>query len=227
MKSLERTGNAARIGAIGPAIIALAFSAALLAACGGTREKPASGLAGSTQAPTALAPQRDASVPVAALTGQVNEPELRKAVERYRLVKHRDASPVDFAGVDLNGDGRSEAIVLFSGKDWCLRTGCSLVVFQEEETGFRPVSHITRVRPPVAIGPENSFGWSDLIVQTGGGAAPVKTVRLGFSGKGYPENALLQPEPVQDTLTRSQQVLPESPAFVAAMNQLSTQSSTE
>jgi putative lipoprotein len=109
--------------------------------------------------------------------------------------------------------------VLFAGPDWCQRTGCSLVVFREEETGYRPVSHVTRVRPPILVGPESSFGWRDLIVRTGGGPAPIRTVRLGFSGNGYPVNALLQPEPVADMIARSQQVLAESQAFTAALNQ--------
>jgi hypothetical protein len=121
--------------------------------------------------------------------------------------------------VDLNGDGKAEAVVLFSGTDWCQKTGCSLVVFQKEAVGYKPVSHITSVAAPVLIGPEASFGWRDLMVNTGGGAAPVRTVRLGFTGKGYPSNALLQPEPVSEMLSRSQQVMGETPAFAARANQ--------
>jgi hypothetical protein len=68
------------------------------------------------------------------------------------------------------------------------------------------------------VGPETSFGWRDLIVRTGGGAAPVRTVRLGFTGKGYPANALLQPEPVSEMLSRSQEVMAETPAFAAAFS---------
>ena len=68
----------------------------------------------------------------------MNEPELRKAVERYNLAKQRTPGPYEVAGVDLNGDGKSEAMVIFSGPDWCQKTGCSLVVFQEEPVGYRP-----------------------------------------------------------------------------------------
>ncbi len=62
------------------------------------------------------------------------------------------------------------------------------------------------------------------MVNTGGGPAPIRTVRLGFSGKGYPVNALLQPEPVQEMLTQSQQILAETPGFTAALNQPGLQS---
>jgi hypothetical protein len=194
-----------------------------LAGCAGS-----SGTEAGHNAPTpvSLTRQRDPAA-AHALTGPIDETELRKAVERYRLSKQRNASQIDFAGADLNGDGRSEALVLFSGSDWCLRTGCSLVIFQEEETGFRPVSHITRIRPPVLIGPDSNFGWRDLIANTGGGPAPIRTVRLGFTGKGYPINALLQPEPVQELLARAQQVIGESSAFTAAMNQAATQSTAQ
>lgn len=198
-------------------IVTALVAALALAGCGASGAPETTAL--NAQAPIALTPKQDASGAPGALAGKVNEPELRKAVERYNLAKQRTPGPYDFAGVDLNGDGKSEAIVMFSGPDWCQKTGCSLVVFQEEQVGYRPVSHITSARPPVLIGPEASFGWRDLMANTGGGAAAVRTVRLGFSGKGYPANALLQPEPVSEMLSRSQQVMGETPAFAAAADQ--------
>jgi hypothetical protein len=206
------------------AVTMAAACAVLLTACGGERTETAA--LTSNAAPVALTPKATASS-AGALTGPVNDAELRKAVDRYRVTKQRTESQYDFAGVDLNGDGKSEALVLFSGQDWCVQTGCSLVVFQEEATGYKVISHVTRVRPPVLIGPEANFGWRDLMVATGGGPAPVRTVRLGFSGKGYPINALLQPEPLQEMLSRSQQVMAESPSFAAALNQAVGQSTGE
>jgi hypothetical protein len=189
----------------------------MLAGCGGSEGPASSSL--NAPAPVSLTPQRDAAAD-AALVAPVNAEELRKAAERYRLTKQRSASHYDHVGADLNGDGRPEAIVLFSGQDWCVKTGCSLVIFQEGRTGYQQVSHITRVRPPILVGPDSNFGWRDLIVNTGGGAAPLRNVRLAFSGKGYPINALLQPEPLEDMVARSTQVLTESPAFTAALGQL-------
>jgi hypothetical protein len=207
------------IAPIAKAVISAALCLGLLTACGGTTSPGSETGDLNTQAPIALTPDRDASAgPGNALTGPVDQVELRKAIERYRLTKQRGVSKVDFAGADLNGDGRAEAIVLFDGEDWCVQTGCSLVIFQQEETGYRPVSHVTRARLPVLIGPESNFGWRDLMVQTGGGPAPIKTVRLGFTGKGYPNNALLQPEPIADMLSRSQPLLAQNPAFAASIN---------
>ena len=189
-----------------------------LAACGGSSSGPEASI--SEQAPMALTPKNSDGAPDGGgvLAAKVKEAELRKAVDRYRITKQRSESPYDFAGVDLNGDGRPEAIVLFTGQDWCQKTGCSLVVFQEEQFGYRPVSHITSARPPIMAGPDVSFGWRDLILKTGGGAAPVRDVRLAFTGKGYPGNALLQPEPAKETLARAQQILAESASFTAVTN---------
>lgn len=176
-----------------------------LSACGGSdvsAPTPAEG------PPLALLPdEMDVDGASSALVGPVKGAELRKGIERYRLVKSRTRSPYEVAGVDLNVNGRMEALVLFSGGDWCTVTGCSLVVFRHGRTGYRPISHITRVRAPIFVGPNSSFGWRDLIVRTGGGGAAIRTVRLGFNGAGYPKNALLQPEPTQALLSQSQRVI--------------------
>ncbi len=199
----------------------VAFAAlAMLMGCGGGGLLGGPETSVNEQGPLALTPKSTESTGGGSGVSAVNlnEADLRKAIERYRIVKRRAESPYDFAGVDLNGDGRPEAVVLFSGQDWCQKTGCSLVVFQEEQFGYRPVSHITSARAPVRLGPDTSFGWRDLILKTGGGAAPERDVRLAFSGRGYPRNALLQPEPTQETLGRAQQVLAEGPAFTAGTN---------
>ena len=200
----------------GAALAALA----MLMGCGGGGGigGPETSLNGQT--PLALTPKSTGSTDGGSgvSTVSLKEADLRKAIDRYRIVKRRTESPYDFAGVDLNGDGRPEAVVLFSGRDWCQKTGCSLVVFQEEQFGYRPVSHITSAHAPVRLGPDTSFGWRDLILKTGGGAAPVRDVRLAFTGKGYPRNALLQPEPTQETLGRAQQILAEGPSFAAGTN---------
>lgn len=202
--------------------LACAVVATGLAGCGASSEGDGGGSL-TTEAPLALTPQRTDTGGSNALIAPVDEAQLRQAIERYRISKSRGEANVDNAGVDLNGDGKPEALVLFAGQDWCLQTGCSLVVFQLEANGYRPVSHVTSVRPPVLVGPDSNFGWSDLLVQTGGGAAPVRTVRLGFSGNGYPGNALLQPEALIETVSRSQGVLAESTGFSAFSRQAAAQ----
>jgi hypothetical protein len=137
----------------------------------------------------------------------VNETELRQAIERHRITKKRGESPVEFAGADLNSDGKAEALVLFSGSDWCSPTGCSLAVFTPGQFGYRLVSHIVSVKGPVSVASGGNAGWRDLLVKTGGGATPTRTVRLQFTGGGYPVNALLQPQPTPDVVASAETII--------------------
>jgi hypothetical protein len=169
-----------------PAILA----AAALAACGST-DKPASAVAPSGQdtnsGPVALAPHKGAPQTIAMA---VNQDALTKAIERLRITKKKGDSPYDQAGADLNSDGRAKALVLFTGQDWCSPQGCTLVVFEPGDVGYRPVSQIIGVKAPVAAGPGSNAGWRDLIVKTGSS----KIARLQFTGGGYPSNAAGQPD---------------------------------
>jgi hypothetical protein len=170
------------------------FAAFALGACGGFSfsEKPESVVTkGSDGAPVALAPTKAAPQTVAM---SVNQEEVAKAVERLRMTKKKKESSFDQAGADLNSDGRTKALVLFSGQDWCSPQGCTLVVFEPSDVGYRPISQIVGVKAPVAVGAASNAGWRDLIVKTGAN----KIVRLQFTGGGYPTNAATQPDAASD-----------------------------
>ncbi len=174
---------------VAPALLFAGLASCALTACGGSGEKPVSAVSPGAPGgePVALAPRRSTAQTVAM---SVNQDEVAKAVERLRITKKRKESPFDQAGADLNSNGRAKALVLFSGQDWCSPQGCTLVVFEPGDAGFRPVSQIVGVKPPVAVGPGSNAGWRDLIVKTGAG----KAVRLQFTGGGYPANAATQPD---------------------------------
>ncbi len=190
-------------------LVSAIFAAVLMLGC--TTQQSSSPEALSTNQPLRLSPNTTSGNTGAAgvALGEVDEAELAKAMERYRIRMDRSESPVRSAGVDLTGDGQPEVIALFTGEDWCTTTGCSFIVFQDTPRGYEPVSRTTRVRGPVLVGPGSNAGWRDLIVKTGGGAAPVRFVRLGFTGDGYPTNALLQPGPREETIAQSTEVLPD------------------
>jgi len=136
--------------------------------------------------------------------GPLNNAEITKAIENYRLSKKRGRGAYKTAGVDLNGDGIYEAIVLFEGKDWCAKTGCSLAVFQKFSHGFRPISRTVRVKAPVDVSANATNAYRDLLVQTGGGSAPERRVRLQFTGSEYSRNAMLQVEVPLGTAEQSE-----------------------
>lgn len=226
-QNFSLNNNTLGVGKISAAIACAVMLGALTGCGSSSPNKPQVESPLVTEAPVALTPARTETGGRTPLIAPVNDAELRKAIERYRISKNRGDANTDLTGVDLNGDGNPEAVVLFAGDDWCLQTGCSLVVFQLEDTGYRPVSHITRARPPIMVGPDSNYGWNDLLVNTGGGPAPVRTVRLGFTGKGYPGNALLQPEPLVETISRSQAILAVSTGFTAYSRQASAASRSE
>ena len=137
----------------------------------------------------------------------VDQDALSKAVERLRITKKKkDNGPYEQAGADLNSDGRAKALVLFTGQDWCSPQGCTLVVFEPGEVGFRPISQTIGVKSPIAAGPSSNAGWRDLIVKTGGS----KIVRLQFTGGGYPANAAGQADASADVAQSEVLIQPQA-----------------
>lgn len=196
----------------------------VLSACGNMQSQPEVSAGETQRGPVMLAPKRsaDSEGAQASYAGAVDPAELGKAIERYRLSKKREVSPYETGVADLNGDGRPEAVVLFTGQDWCIKTGCSLVVFQAQEFGFRPVSHTVSVRPPVLAASAQATGWRDLIVKTGGGGAPIRAVTVAFSSNGYAANAIVQPAADSVMATSAASVIKDSPSFQAALDQQQT-----
>ncbi len=153
--------------------------------------------------PMALSPRRSAPQ---SIVMPVNQEALVQAIGRHRITKKKGESPFDQAGADLNSDGKAKALVLLTGKDWCSPQGCTLVVFEPSETGYRPVSQTVGVKSPVAAGPGANAGWRDLIVRTGQN----KIVRLQFTGGGYPVNAAAQPDGSADVAQSEVLIQPQN-----------------
>ena len=198
--------------------VALLACSALLAACQGSSNtaklfaKDSNGGAGAVERPVQLLANESAptsgtqssgtqssetlaSGGAASLRMEVNERQLAKAVERYRLNKKQKKSPYRSVGVDLNGDGKAEILALLEGEDWCTTTGCTLALFEKGKFGYRPVATIRRVWGPLIVTNERRNGWSDLVVGTGKRSFGHR-VRLRFGSRGYPGNAVtLTPMP--------------------------------
>jgi len=184
------------------------IAAGVLSGCG-SGDRPASSVASGEPAgdgaPVALAPRRGAAQTIAMAADQ---DALNKAIERLRITKKKkEGGPFDQAGADLNSDGRAKALVLFTGQDWCSPQGCTLVVFEPGDVGYRPISQIVGVKAPIAAGPGSNAGWRDLIVKTG----TSKIVRLQFTGGGYPASAAGQPDASAD-IAQSEVLIQPQPA---------------
>lgn len=108
----------------------------------------------------------------------------------------KDADPqslkVSSAFVDLDADGRLDALAYVSGRDLCGSGGCSLYVLRNEGRAYRIITRTTVTRPPIRVLQHRSHGWSDLGVWVaGGGIIPYEAV-LRFDGKRYPGNPTTQ-----------------------------------
>lgn len=91
--------------------------------------------------------------------------------------------------VDLNGDGREEAVGYFHGRDFCGSGGCNLSVLIELDDGtWQMASDTSVVQLPVKLGPPGKAGWRDLLCVRSGGGAPRKTVALSFDGETFPHS---------------------------------------
>ncbi|MEJ7137535.1 hypothetical protein [Amphibiibacter pelophylacis] len=122
------------------------------------------------------------------------------------FVKSKGASkvpPFRTARVDLNRDGRPDAVVLLGGRDWCGSGGCTLLVFRGSAHEFHLVGDTSVADTPVRLAKTRSKGWSSLIVHSKGSGE----VLLNFDGRSYPDNASVQPKAGSAALKQSRTLL--------------------
>ncbi len=90
------------------------------------------------------------------------------------------------AFVDLNGDGKTEAIVYLMGRGWCGSGGCNTLILARVGGPWKVVNNITITRPPIRVLSSTSHGWHDISVWVqGGGIQPGYDAALSFNGKAY------------------------------------------
>ncbi len=119
---------------------------------------------------------------------------------------------------DLNGDGRSEALIyaLATAKgggqaDLCGGGGCSLYVLSLTPGGYRRVTNISITRPPIRVLPTVTHGWHDLgVMVAGGGIIPGYEARLRFDGHSYPSNPTVPSATRLKTAIAKQVIGPEA-----------------
>ncbi len=88
--------------------------------------------------------------------------------------------------VDLNGDGRDEALVQQSAGFFCGSGGCALYIYTPQGASWRQVEELTVGPAPVLLLGTSSNGWRDLAahVRDGGMDLPYQ-VRMRFNGNTY------------------------------------------
>lgn len=99
-------------------------------------------------------------------------------------------SRFDYTRVDLNGDRRRDALILFKGPHtyWCGWTGCMMIVLKAENETFSLLSELTSVRGPLIVSNLTTNGWKDLVIRVSGTNLPDRNVVMKFDGRSYPSN---------------------------------------
>lgn len=149
---------------------------------------------GGVVQPPALKPVEEA--------GFVVHPVPRAAVEllRQHLGKERVASTRYLArNVDLNGDDRPDAVVYLHGADACTDRGCTLLVLQGNDEGYRLHSTSTSVRLPVMASVHASDGWRDLLLGTDSHSAGLIHADGAYPLEPVARDASTAPEPTAET----------------------------
>lgn len=106
------------------------------------------------------------------------------------------ASGYDFNRIDLDSDGRRDALVLFKTPYgyWCDMHGCTMLVMKAGNDEFDLVNAIQPVREPLYISNMQSNGWKHLVARVSGrwddGA---KDVAMAYDGRQYPNNPAALP----------------------------------
>lgn len=117
---------------------------------------------------------------------------LQSYVNRARLPNDNRAE-YRRAFVDLNADGKDEAIVYLSGRWWCGTGGCPTLILRPKDGSFRLITRVLITRPPIRLLNTTSNGWHDISVLVAGGGVSTHEARLQFNGKGYPMNPSVPP----------------------------------
>lgn len=91
---------------------------------------------------------------------------------------------------DLDGDGRSEALVYLRGGDWCGSGGCTLLVLRRQRGDWLKVSQIPATRLPIRLLERRHHGWRSLQVHVAGGGGAAHDAVLDFDGRHYRGNPM-------------------------------------
>lgn len=102
--------------------------------------------------------------------------------------KKPQSSRFQYVRVDLDGDGRRDALVLMTApfETWCDIYGCTLYVMKARNEGFEYISEIRPVRTPLTVGDARTNGWRDLVLRIDGRWSRTHEVALRFDGTAYP-----------------------------------------
>ena len=99
-------------------------------------------------------------------------PEARHVVER----------------IDLNRDGRDDALVLLQSRRYCNARGCALLVFERIGDAYELHSRLLLGRTPLIAAETHTGGWRDLVAPMTSSTAGMRLMMLKHTSRGYPDD---------------------------------------
>lgn len=105
------------------------------------------------------------------------------------------ASRFEYARIDLNDDGRRDALVLFQTPYgfWCATHGCTMLILRAHDDDFSIINSVQPVREPLYVSNLKTNGWKDMVTRVAGRSFESKDVALKFNGQTYPSNPAILP----------------------------------
>lgn len=99
-------------------------------------------------------------------------------------------SEYEFSRMDLDDDGRRDALVLFKNPYgfWCGGHGCTMLVMKANDDSFTLVNSVQPIRTPLEISQQKTNGWNTMIARVSGRSGEPKDVALIFDGHSYPQD---------------------------------------
>jgi peptidoglycan hydrolase-like protein with peptidoglycan-binding domain len=120
------------------------------------------------------------------------EPMIEAGIRSALTLSFRDRVRYLFQSLDQNGMGPMGVMLVYLyGGPVCGSGGCTLLVLEMTDKGYRVMSRIPTVQQPVIISEQRTNGYPDLIVYTAGGRLAPAYRRLRFNGIDYPNNPAL------------------------------------
>jgi hypothetical protein len=123
-------------------------------------------------------------------TKRANSPELLKKFmqDHVRQIDPSidETTMFSYAFVDLNGDGRDEAIVYVTGRSWCGTGGCETYVLTPDGESYRFVARVPATRTPIRVLDKMSHGWHSITTVVREDASHIYEGELRFNGQKYP-----------------------------------------
>jgi len=100
------------------------------------------------------------------------------------------SSRYEFSRVDLDGDNRRDALILFKNPYgyWCDMHGCTMLVMKAQDDHFELVNAIQPIRTPLYVSEIETNGWKDLIIRVSGRWDQSRDVAMQYDGRKYPSN---------------------------------------